>query len=155
MRIQAATMALIPSHLYTQHLLQLKNRFVDNNRFWDVPVQLSAECLEELRWWRTNLPLWNGKSFLPQTPTQTIFVDASDSGWGGVHGQQSTGGLWSHEEAQQSINWCELKAAQLTLQAFPWIQHCTLLIRSDNATCVSYLKKQGGTRCHSVSTKHL
>ena len=42
-----------------------------------------------------------------------------------------------------SINWRELKAAQLTLQAFLDLNNMTVLIQTDNTTSLSYINKQG------------
>ncbi|KAG1178037.1 hypothetical protein G6F36_010725 [Rhizopus arrhizus] len=82
MRIQAATFAILPARMYTQYLLRLKNQTVKTMKDWDLPQPLTPECLKELNWWKTNIGLCNGRNILPQTPQETIFVDASNSGWG-------------------------------------------------------------------------
>jgi len=51
--------------------------------------------------------------FDPSTRT-----DASLLGWGETCNGMSTGGRWSVEEAEQHINYLELKAAILALKAF-------------------------------------
>ncbi|KAG1229910.1 hypothetical protein G6F35_002007 [Rhizopus arrhizus] len=107
MRIQAATFALLPARLYTRHLLRHKNQTVRQSSDWDQPQPLPPECLKEIRTWMHRLQQWNGRSFLPQTPKETLFVDASDTGWGCHWQQQTTHGYWNQQEAQQSINWRE------------------------------------------------
>ncbi|CAG2240448.1 unnamed protein product [Mytilus edulis] len=53
------------------------------------------------------------------------------------------------------INWLELKAVQLALQTFLIkVQFKSVLVRTDNATVVSYLNKQGGTRSPDLVTWH-
>ncbi|KAG1133897.1 hypothetical protein G6F38_013197 [Rhizopus arrhizus] len=151
MRIQAATFALLPARLYTRHLLRHKNQTVRQSSDWDQPQPLPPECLKEIRTWMHRLQQWNGRSFLPQTPKKTLFVDASDTGWGCHWQQQTTHGYWNQQEAQQSINWRELKAAFLAIQSFN-IQNTNLLIRTDNTTSLSYINKQGGTRSLSLMT---
>ncbi|KAG1452532.1 hypothetical protein G6F56_007795 [Rhizopus delemar] len=151
MRIQAATFAILPARLYTQYLLRLKNNTVKSIHDWDRPQPLTNACLKELTWWKNNLTMWNGRSILPQTPQETIFVDASNSGWGcSLQQDQQTPltahGHWTHEESKMSINWQELKAAQLALQTFKHLHNMTILIRTDNITSMSYNNKQGGTR---------
>jgi hypothetical protein len=146
MRIQAATFAVFPARLYTRHLLYYKNQTVKTNTDWDTPRALDAASLQELSWWYHNLQKWNGRSILPTTPTQTIFVDASNTGWGCSWNQHRAQGYWTPVEAEQSINWRELKAAFLALQTFSLPEHSTVLIQTDNTTSMSYINKQGGTR---------
>ncbi|KAG0755157.1 hypothetical protein G6F24_012020 [Rhizopus arrhizus] len=110
MRIQAATFAIFPARLYTRHLLYFKNQVVKSDTDWDRLRPLDQASKEELRWWYDNLKKWNGRSLLPSTPTQTIYVDASNTGWGCSLGKQRAHGYWAPEEAAQSINWRELKA---------------------------------------------
>ncbi|KAG2228482.1 hypothetical protein INT48_008098, partial [Thamnidium elegans] len=146
MRIQAATFAIFPARLYTRHLLYYKNQMVKNDRDWDLPRPLDKASLDELNWWYLNLQKWNGRSLLPTTPTQTIFVDASNTGWGCSWKTYRAHGYWTTQEAAQSINWRELKAAHLALTTFQVPQNSTILIRTDNTTSLSYINKQGGTR---------
>ncbi|OBZ81561.1 hypothetical protein A0J61_10392 [Choanephora cucurbitarum] len=93
----------------------------------------------------------NGRSILPQTPKQTIYVDASDTGWGCFAPITDKAPLlahsyWTHEKASMSINWRELKAAQLALHTFPGLMNMTVMIRTDNTTSLSYINKQGVTK---------
>jgi hypothetical protein len=152
MRIQAATFAIFPARLYTRHLLLHKNQTVHHSTDWDKPVTLPATCLEEIKLWINKLTQWNGRSFLPQTPKEALYVDASDTGWGCSWKTQTAHGYWSKVEAQQSINWRELQAAFLAIKTFH-LRNTNLLIRTDNTTSLSYINKQGGTR--SVSLMHL
>jgi hypothetical protein len=151
MRIKAATLAVFPANLQTQALMFFKNKMVKNQRDWDNEFPLPQDCLTELRWWLTNLSQWNGRSLLPQTPEHCIFVDASDKGWGGVFQNQVVQGLWAAQEKDQSINWRELKAIELTLLTFPHLQDTSVLIRTDNTTAKSYINRQGGTRSVALS----
>jgi hypothetical protein len=80
MRIKAATLALFPANLYTQALLQFKNASVKRPADWDQVATLPEQCLEELRWWLTNLSK-NVQSLLPHLSSHTIYVDASNLGW--------------------------------------------------------------------------
>ncbi|KAG1540261.1 hypothetical protein G6F49_012172 [Rhizopus delemar] len=72
MRIQAATFAIFPARLYTQHLLQLKNHLMKSHPDWVRPHLLSNESIQELQWWLKNLKQWNGRSLLPSTPEHTV-----------------------------------------------------------------------------------
>ena len=82
-------------------------------------VCLSPEAKKELEWWRDCLKMNNGKSILPPEEQDTIFSDASKQGWGAHLNLAKIGGRWNWEEKVKShINWLELKAAFLALQAF-------------------------------------
>lgn len=146
MRIQAATFAIFPARLYTRHLLYYKNQMVKSTADWDKVLPLDQPSIEELKWWYDNLNKWNGRSILPTTPSATVYVDASNTGWGCHWKNQRAHGYWTHEESLQSINWRELKAAHLALQSFPTLKNTTILIRTDNTTSLSYINKQGETR---------
>ena len=65
-----------------------------------------------------NVLTWEG-------PNDTLTTDASMDGWGAVFGTCSTGGLWATQEARNHINYLELLAVFLGLQAFchPLIIH--------------------------------
>jgi hypothetical protein len=152
MRLQAAMFAILPARIYTRHLLWFKNQFVRKSHDWDIPRLLPPECLKELNWWLVNLPKWNGRSFLAQTPSATLLVDASDLGWGCHFQNQCLHGYWNHQEQQMSINWRELKAAFLALKCFPQLKNTTVLIRTDNMTSLSHINKHGGTRSYHLMT---
>ncbi|KAG1137203.1 hypothetical protein G6F38_011484 [Rhizopus arrhizus] len=103
----------------------------------DPSLTLDSASIQELTWWYHNLQKWNGRSLLPSTPTQTIFVDASDTGWGCSWQNQRAHGYWTPIEAAQSINWRELKAAHLALKTFRVPKNSTILIKTDNTTSLS------------------
>ena len=83
----------------------------------------------------------------PLQLTITVHSDESNKGWGAVlNGQVRTGGLWTAKEAAHHINYLELLAAFLSLQAFgKACQNVTILLRMDNITAVSYVNQKGGT----------
>ena len=64
------------------------------------------------------------------------------------------GGRWNWEEKVKShINWLELKAAFLALQAFvPQLKHQHVQIGIDNKTAMTYINKLGGTRSHRLTS---
>ncbi|CEP07843.1 hypothetical protein [Parasitella parasitica] len=99
MHIQAATFAIFPARLYTRHLLYYKNQTVKSAANWDQPRPLDSASLEKLRWWHLNISKWNGRSLLPPTPNQTMFANASNTGWGCSRNNQRAHGYWTAEEA--------------------------------------------------------
>ena len=96
----------------------------------------------------------NGKSILPPEEQDTIFSDASKRGWGTHLNLAKIGGRWNWEEKVKShINWLELKAAFLALQAFlPQLKHQHVQIGKDNKTAMTYINKLGGTSSHRLTS---
>ena len=117
-------------------------------------VCLSPEAKKELEWWRDYLKMNNGKSILPPEEQDTIFSDASKQGWGVHLNLAKIGGQWNWEEKLKShINWLELKAAFLALQAFlPQLKHQHVQIGIENKTAMTYINKLGGTRSHRLTS---
>jgi len=77
----------------------------------------------------------------------TIVTDASGTGWGGHLGEITISGIWPKRYAKQHINWLELQAVWLTMQALEeMLIGSAVEVLSDNSTTVAYINKQGGTR---------
>src|SRR6185437_7218412 len=54
-------------------------------------------------------------------------------------------GHWNHHESKLHINLLEMKAIYFALLAFRDISNHSILVRTDNTTCVAYINHQGGT----------
>ena len=79
---------------------------------------------------------------------RSITSDASKIGWGAWNSSSSVHGKWSSSERELHINILELKSVDLSfLSLFQTTYSCSILIRLDNSTAVSYINKQGGTCC--------
>ena len=121
-----------------------------------VQVSLNSQALAELQWWTSSeISQNNGVALHPPPIEMTIETDASTKGWGAVCRGTRTGGRWSISEAKHHINYLELKAAYLAIQAFVKEEaraprHLKLLI--DNTTAVAYINKKGGTRSPQLAT---
>lgn len=90
-------------------------------------------------------------SISPSTLEHTHYADAGNTGWGCAYLTHRAHDYWTTQEAHMSINWRELKAAFLALQAFPHLANTTVLIRTDNTTSLAYINKQG-CRVYPIST---
>lgn len=116
---------------------------------WERKCQLSGLALDELAWWISMADRKNGlkiKTLPHQTPIDTIYVDASGSGWGVKSKQLETWGHWSAAEKGTSINVRELKTILFAIQLHQQVYaNQTIEIRSDNSTALKYVNKQGGT----------
>jgi hypothetical protein len=66
-------------------------------------------------------------------------------------GSLRVAGLWSPQESQLHINLLEMKGVLYSLMELQvHLPGQALLLFSDNVTCISYLKKQGGTSSPSL-----
>ena len=110
MRICTAMPAVFPTNLHIQALMAFKNMYVKHPRHWDTPQTLSADCIKELKWWHNHIAVWNGRTWIEELPRHTLFVDASDRGWGVVLDRQVVQQQWTRHAKQHSINWRELMA---------------------------------------------
>jgi hypothetical protein len=156
-------MARIGIHQAPLHYRALQRAYIGclhkngrHTRSQHVQVSLNLQALEELQWWTSpEISQSNGVAIHPPPVDMTIETDASTRGWGAVCRGTQTGGRWSISEAKHHINYLELKAAYLAIQAFVKEEaraprHLKLLI--DNTTAVAYINKKGGTRSPQLAT---
>ena len=105
-----------------------------------------------LRWWLDRKCTRAGMLLdIPEAQTH-LFTDASGSGWGAHLDKHQVSGSWSTREATLHINHLEMLAVLYALRAFRVQLKClTVQLVSDNASVVSYIRKQGGgSVCASV-----
>ena len=107
------------ARLHTRALYFVLNK----RRSWSDNLHLDGAVLDELTFWRSSLPAFNGQPiwFSPGA-TRVVFSDASSTGYGGYHlveiGPHVAHGQWSEYEASLSSTWRELKAVALVLSSF-------------------------------------
>ncbi|KAK7877982.1 hypothetical protein WMY93_031362 [Mugilogobius chulae] len=108
-------------------------------------VCASTAARVDIQYWLTPGLLSRGVP-LGCVPFHTeVFTDASLTGWGGVLGQSSVGGVWSGPRCH--INLLEMEAVRRVLLHFSvQLEGAHVRVRSDNSTVVSYLNRQGGVR---------
>ncbi|VDI40432.1 Hypothetical predicted protein [Mytilus galloprovincialis] len=116
-----------------------------------IKIPFSKHLKGHLRWWLKIENLVIGRSITPWETSITVTTDASNSGYGGhINNSLIVQGTWSVEEKLLHINSLEMEAVFLTVKHFlPKLINKNVLIRSDNATVVRYINKQGGTRSPS------
>ena len=118
----------------------------ENKGNFGASMTLSQSSRAELTWWIFNVDM-SYKLFSHGEPELLIQTDASSHGWGGVRGEQKTGGRWSEQEASQHINYLELLAVFLTRKAL--CGECANLhicVQCDNTTAVCYTNNMGGSK---------
>ena len=131
---------------YKSLKIERNKDLVKNHGQFDAVMELSKKSVGCIHWWINNVET----CFWPISvglPIKKIETDSSLSGYGGV--DLSTGnelsGHWEGEDLLQHINYLELKAAFLCLQAFcSDIQDCHIQLFLDNTVAIKYLTKMGG-----------
>jgi hypothetical protein len=115
-----------------------------------IPISQSAHTA--LLWWGQLHNLRKGVLIDQVAPTLTLVTDASQIGWGGHLMDLQVQGVWSQSDKSHHINWLELKAVVLSLQFFQArVRTHKVLLRTDNASVVAYINKEGGTHSPGLS----
>ena len=106
------------SRLRTRALYCVLNK----RQFWSDKLPLDGAVLEELAFWTSSLPSFNGQPiWFSYGATRVVFSDASSTGYGGhlvEIGPDIAQGQWSEYEASLRSTWRELKAVSLVLASF-------------------------------------
>ncbi|KAE8631245.1 hypothetical protein XENTR_v10001123 [Xenopus tropicalis] len=111
-------------------------------------LHLPEEVKHSLNWWLVPENLSQGLP-LAEPEWLVITTDASESGWGIVLGNHTAQGQW--DRCGVSSNVLELNTINQALLAFSQkISQKWVNVRSDNATAVAYIQRQGGTRSPSL-----
>ena len=129
----------------TKALRISKGNFDDNMR-------LSEDTRREIRWWLANIPhVYNVISH--GLPSFTLTTDASLSGWGSSFSQQTHRGTWSEIEKNNHINYLELSALFLGLQAYcKSLNDTHIRVRLDNTTAVAVINHMGTSHSSQCNT---
>ena len=99
-----------------------------------------------LRWWLDRKCTRAGMLLDIPDAQAHLFTDASESGWGAHLDALQVSEQWSTRETLLHINHLEMLAVRNALLAFmDQLTGMTVQLMSDNASVVSYLRKQGGT----------
>ena len=134
--------------LHYRSLQRNVNFFLSRNMSYDFKISPSEEARADLDWWVSCGSSLPPRSLSPFNQDIMITSDACKKGWGAWNSSTSVHGKWSSSESELHINILELKSVFLSfLSLFSTTYSCSILIRSDNSTAVSYINKQGGTCC--------
>ena len=89
---------------------------------WDEKIELDQYCIEELRFWRTNLNSLKVRDcFLIHKPQRFVYSDASATGCGSIitlNEDHICHKLWEPSECSKSSTWRELAAIYFSLESF-------------------------------------
>ena len=107
---------------------------------WDTPFEIDQYCLHELKFWHTNVPAINSRSFTESLATnQTIYSDASATACGAfIEGTtHAAHRMFSSSEKEMSSTYREPLAIHFALQAFqPLLQNCNVKLFTDSKMAV-------------------
>ena len=117
---------------------------------WSDRIQVPQWVLSEVAWWSSPAVL-QGLPLVTKETEVTLFTDASSSGWGAQLGSRSTQGQWSASQRSWHINVLEMQAVIYAVRDFlPHLRSRVVRLMCDNAVTVAYIKKEGGTRSHTL-----
>lgn len=130
--------------LYTKILERQKFLAVQRCADYEAQFKPHPVILDDLNWWKVNaLTLSNSMKTLSYD--LEIYTDASRSGWGAVCNDERARGAWKNSELKSHINFLELLAVFLALKYFANNKSdCSILLRVDNTTAISYVNRMGG-----------
>ena len=156
-KLQSCKLAVLAAPLHYRALQRQKIRELAVLKDYSAKIILDQESRTDLNWWLVHFRVVNPCPIRMSQPSMIIESDAASTvGWGAQTGNQTIQGLWSNEEKTLHINFLELKAAFLALQAFTVNQRdCTVLLRMDNTTAVAYVNNLGGTHSRSLCSLSL
>lgn len=122
-----------------------------NNNKYEATMILPGYLTDECAWWQQNI-LLSGNDIRNDKFQIEIFTDSSLTGWGSCCGNEKTHGFWSDSEKKLHINILELKAIFYGLKCFAGgLSNCSILVRCDNTTAISYVNRMGSIRFPNLS----
>ena len=131
----------------------LKRRWSQSRDSWDTPLLIDDTLKKHLRWWSLPGNTSPGVPLHPPTPTQDMFTDACNTGWGAQLGTLTAQGSWQPRSRSHHINRLELQAVHQACLAFrDHLKGKVTRVHIDNTTAVAYIRKEGGT-CSYLLTR--
>ena len=143
--VMSSLASIVPGSRLRMRSLQLRLNSAGRLLPDSDSVSWDASCLEDLRWWSDKSHLLVGLPLGLSHPSQSLFTDASASGWGASLGEDHISGSWSPHCSSFSINHQECLAVLYGVQGFlPLLRHQSVSLFADNTTTLAYLRNQGG-----------
>lgn len=138
---------------HIKNIEKVKNFYLQKNvGDFEKRMRLNNSARNDIYWWLNNITSFRKIRY--DSPTQDIYSDASNQGWGAHDENQETGGRWSTPEQIFHINVLELKAIYFGLKTL-WNGSSEILrVFTDNTTALAYVNKKGGIRsqeCNDVA----
>ena len=163
-RIQSLSEAVLPQRLYARPILRALRQSLHRCKNYTAAVFFNQESIANLKWLFNNIMRWNGARWSPPAmpPPITIITDASPYAWGAILRIKGcldlhTSGFFSLAEGLRWQNIREALGVKYAIQAF-WstlllhaaeataLDPLRVLIKQDNMSVVSYIRKMGGPK---------
>lgn len=133
------------SWLYTKTFERQKFLALEKHQSYEAKIKLDEVILPDIYWWENHILTANNSMRLDDNFALEIYTDASRMGWGAVCNGNRANGNWKKEEVLFHINFLELLAVFMGLKCFAKnMFNCTILLRIDNTTAISYINRMGG-----------
>ena len=130
----------------------LKRNWNQSQDSWEFVVTVDQTLVKQLHWWTLPGNTSRGVPLHAQKPTQDLFTDASNEGWGAHLGESSASGMWGSGTRTHHINRLELQAVHQACIAFQdQLRGTVTRVHIDNTTAVAYIRKEGGTCSHLLT----
>ena len=149
--LYAAAKVVVPGRTFVRRLVEHLKRAPDCGN-----IVLGPDAHADLRWWKSYLGGWNGKSFFLEpnyTPAAdlNLFTDASGSiGYGAYFNGKWLNGRWAPKHSQKSIAWKELYAILIASATWaPSLHRKKILFHCDNQAVVATISS-GSSTCHDL-----
>jgi hypothetical protein len=138
-------LAVPPARIYTRSLYSI----INDSTSWSAAAMISENAVEELRFWKESLPLFNSKAVIRDDSTLHLFSDASDDGWGAHVNGKSAFGLFEKKACapHTSSTYRELLALLSALRSPAISEHIResrVTFVLDSTAAVFNLQKGGG-----------
>jgi len=144
-----STKAAVKGAMSHSRTLSRLLKIVKRRHSWDdLCVRLSglsnlSEIVSDLQWWWDTLAKPTANDIKMSHADCSVDTDASPWAWGGFLHGIPCGGFWDANERQWSSNRKEMTGIFRALTYFAAeLTGKTVLVQTDNATCVSYLRDE-------------
>jgi len=136
---------ILPGARAAKRELQLRLNQLWDYLHWDQPLSLEKWFLPTIQPWRDQDFLLQKSPLHQPHPTQSLYTDACETGWGAHLETLHVSGKWEPEMTGRHINFLEMEAVNRAVSAFSsqMLNQVTLL-RTDNTTVAAYINKEGG-----------
>lgn len=131
---------------YTKCLERQKYLALKKHETYAAKFRPSSVIISDLKWWLQNI-FFTSNPLKPKQFELEIYSDASRLGWGAFCNDKRANGKWKTSELKYHINYLELMAVFFGLKCFARdIRNCSVLLRIDNTTALSYINRMGGIK---------
>ncbi|CAG9128656.1 unnamed protein product [Plutella xylostella] len=145
--LTAACPAVRYGWLYTKALERQKYLALQKYDDFEATFKPSNVILPDLQWWEQNIMSNSNYMRRDQQFALQINTDASRTGWGAFCDGRRANGGWKDDELLFHINYLELLAIFMGLKSFANAHsNCSILLRVDNTTALSYINRMGGIK---------